>query len=104
MFMFKRREGACTTTIRVIKISEYLEYSVRWHNDRIFFRFVNKLRGTSQSELNPVKYRNGVSISDKKKELKRDGKNIFKMWQTIIELNERIENVCDNLDVKEDLF
>jgi len=39
-----------------------------------------------------------------KKELKRDGKNIFKMWQTIIELKERIENVCDNLDVKEDLF
>ena len=63
-----------------IKISEYLEDAVRWHNGRIFYRYVNKLRATSQSEHNPVKYRNRVWISDKKRVKKRWAEHFENVW------------------------
>ena len=47
------------------KIAEDLEDAARRHNSKILFWHVNKLRGSSQSGLVPVKDRNGATISDK---------------------------------------
>ena len=47
-------------------------------NQKIEYWHVNKLKGSSQSGLIPVKDRNGATISDKEK-LKKDGWNILRM-------------------------
>ena len=49
------------------EIAENLEDIARWHNRKILYWHVNKLRGGSQSGLVPVKDRNGATISDKDK-------------------------------------
>ena len=55
------------------KIAEDLEDAARRHNSKILYWLVNKLRGSRQSGLVPVKDRNGATISINEKELKRDG-------------------------------
>ena len=49
------------------KIAEELEDAARRHNSKILYWHVNKLRGSSQCGLGPVKDRNGAAISDKVK-------------------------------------
>ena len=49
------------------KIAEDLEDAARRHNSKILYWHVNKLKGSSQSGLVPVKDRNGAKISDKEK-------------------------------------
>ena len=49
------------------KIAEDLEGAARRHNSNILYGYVNKLRGSSQSRLVPVKDRNGAIISDKER-------------------------------------
>ena len=60
------------------KITKDLEDAARWHNSKILHWPINKLSGSSQSELLPIKDRKGAKISDKKG-FKRDGQNILKM-------------------------
>jgi len=57
------------------KIAEDPEDAARRHNSKKFQWHVNKLRGSSQSGLVPVKDRNGPQLVIGK-ELKRDGQNI----------------------------
>ena len=49
------------------KIAEDLEDAARRHNSKILYWHVNKLKGSSQSGLVPVKDRNGATISNKEK-------------------------------------
>ena len=49
------------------KIAEDLENSARRHNSKILYWHVNKLKGSSQFGLVPVKDRNRATISDKEK-------------------------------------
>ena len=49
------------------KIAEYLEHAARRHNSKILYWQVNKLRGSSQSGLVPVKDRNEDTVSDKER-------------------------------------
>ena len=51
----------------VDKIAEDLEDASRRHNSKILYWHVNKLKGSSQSGLVPVKDRNVATISDKEK-------------------------------------
>ena len=55
------------------KIAEDLEDAARRHNSKILYWHVNKLKGSSQSGLVPVKDRNGATISDKEKVKKMGG-------------------------------
>ena len=48
------------------KIAEE-EDAARWHNGKIVYWHVNKLIRNGQSELVPVKDRNGATISDKER-------------------------------------
>ena len=54
------------------KIVEDPEDAARWHNSKILYWHVNKLKGSSQSGLVPVKDRNGAQLVIRK-ELKGDG-------------------------------
>ena len=58
------------------KIAEYLEDAARRHNNKILYWHVNKLRGSSQSKVVPVKDRNEITIIDRKE----DGWNILRMF------------------------
>ena len=49
------------------EIAEDLEDAARRHNSKILYWHVNKLKGSSQSRLVPVKDKNGATISDKEK-------------------------------------
>ena len=49
------------------KIAEDLEDATRLHNSKILYWHVNKLKGSNQSGLVPVKDRNEATISDKEK-------------------------------------
>ena len=49
------------------KIFEDLEDAASWHNSKILYWHVNKVRGNSQYRLVPVKDRNGAIISDKER-------------------------------------
>ena len=49
------------------KIADDLEDVARQHNSKILYWHVNKLRGSSQSGLVPVKGRNRAIISDKER-------------------------------------
>jgi hypothetical protein len=46
------------------KIADDLEDAARRHNSKILYWHVNKLRGSSQSRLGPVKDRNGATITN----------------------------------------
>ena len=48
-------------------ITEDLEDAARWHNSKILYLHVNKLRGNSQSRLVPVKYRKGTTVIHKER-------------------------------------
>jgi len=52
-------------------IAKGLEEVARWNNDKTLYWYFNKLRGSSQSGLAPVKDRNEATISDKKKGKKK---------------------------------
>ena len=49
------------------RIAEDLEDATRRHISKILYWHVNKLRGSNQSGLGPVKDRKGAIISDKKR-------------------------------------
>ena len=49
------------------KIAEDLGDAARRHYSKILYWHVNKLRGSSQSGLVPVKDRDGATISDKER-------------------------------------
>ena len=49
------------------KIAEDLEDAPRGHNSKILYWHVNKLRGSSQSRLIPVKDKNRTTISKKER-------------------------------------
>ena len=48
------------------KIAEDLEDAARRHNNKIFYWHVNKLKGSSQSGLVPVKDRSKATITIRK--------------------------------------
>ena len=58
------------------KTAEDLEDAVRRHNSKILYWHINKLRGSGQSEIAPVKDRNGPQLLITKY-LKKDGWNIL---------------------------
>ena len=74
---------------------------------RILYWHVNKLRWSSQSRLIPVKERNGAISSDNERVKGRWAKHFenFPNRDRVVgkDIDEN-ENVCDTLDVKEDLF
>ena len=49
------------------KIAENLKDAARQHNSKILHWHANKLRGSIESRLVPVKDRNGAKISDKER-------------------------------------
>jgi hypothetical protein len=49
------------------KIAKDLEDAARRYNSKIWYWYVNKLRGDSQSGLIPIKDRNGATIIDKER-------------------------------------
>ena len=51
----------------MVKITKDQKDAARKYNSKILFWHVNKLRGSSQSGLVPVKDRNRATISDKEK-------------------------------------
>ena len=55
------------------KIVEDLEDAAKRYNSKISCWQVNKLRGSSQSRLVPVKDRNGATITDKERVKERQG-------------------------------
>ena len=89
------------------KIAEDMEDEARQHNSKILYWHFNKLRGSSQSGLVPVKDRNGATISDKDRvketwvEHFEDVLNRDTVAGKDIDENEK---VCDILDVTENLF
>ena len=89
------------------KIAEDLEDAARRHNSKILYLHVNKLRGSSQSGLAPVKDRNGATISDKERVKERWAEhfeNVLNRDRVAGKDIEENEKLCDTLDVKEDLF
>ena len=89
------------------KIAEDLEDAARRHNSKKLYWYVNKLKGSSQSGLVPVKVRNGATISDKEKVKEKWVEHFENMLNRDIVAGKDIdenENVCDTLDVKEGLF
>ena len=89
------------------KIAEDLEDEARRHNSKILYWHVNKLKGSSQSGLVPVKDRNGATISDKEKVKERwveHFENVLNRDTIAGKDTDENENFCDTLDVKEDLF
>ena len=89
------------------KITEDLEDVARRHNSKILYWQVNKLRGSSQSGLVPVKDRNGATISDKERVKERwveHFENVLNRDTVAGKDIDENEKVCDTLDVKEDLF
>jgi len=89
------------------KIVELLEDVAGRHNNRIFYRHVNTLKGGSQFVLVPVKDRNGGTIIDKERVKEKWATHFWNMLNRdrIARKNiEENEKNCDTLDVKEDLF
>ena len=89
------------------KIAEDLEDAARRHNSKILYWHVNKLRGSSQSGLVPVKDRNGATINDKERVKERWAEhfeNVLNRDRVAGKDIEENEKVCDTLDVKEGLF
>ena len=89
------------------KIAEDLEDAARRHNSKILYWHVNKLKGSSQSGLVPVKDRNGATISNKEKVKERwveHFENVLNRDTVAGKDIDENEKVCDTLDVKEDLF
>jgi hypothetical protein len=60
------------------KLAEDLEDAARQHNSKILHWHINKLRGSRQSGLVPIKDINRATISDKER-VKRDGQNVLRM-------------------------
>ena len=88
-------------------IAEDLEDAARRHNSKIIYWYVNKLRGSSQSRLVPVKDRNGATISDKERVKERWVEHFENVLnRDTVAGKDIVENkkVCDTLDVKEDVF
>ena len=87
------------------RVIEDLEDVARQHNNRILYWHFNKLRGSSQSGLVPVKDRNGATISDKEKVKERWAEHFENVLNTVAgKDSDENEKVCDTLDVKEDFF
>ena len=89
------------------KIAEDLEDSARQHNSKILQWHVNKLRGSSQCRLVPVKDRNGATIIDKERVKERwaeHSENVLNRDTVAGKDIDENKKVCDTMDVKEDLF
>ena len=89
------------------KIAEDLEDAARRHNSKILYWHVNKLKGSSQSWLVPVKDRKGATISGKEKVKERwveHFENVLNRDTVAGKDKDKNEKVRDTLDVKEDLF
>ena len=89
------------------KIAEDLEDSARRHNSKILYWHVNKLKGSSQFGLVPVKDRNRATISDKEKVKERwveHFENVLNRDTVAGKDIDENEKVCDALAVKEDMF
>ena len=89
------------------KIAEDLEDVDRWHNSKILYWRVNKLRGSSQSRLVSVKDRNGATVSDRERVKERwteHFENVLNQDTVVGKDIEENEKECNTLDVKEDLF
>ena len=69
------------------KIAENLEDAARWHNSKILYWHVNKLRESSQSELVPVKDNNKVTSCDKERVKERWAEH----FENVIELQQKVE-------------
>ena len=89
------------------KIAEDLEDAAWRHNSKILYWHVNKLRGSSQSGLVPVKDRNGATISDNEKVKERWAEHSEDVLNrdTVAgkDMGEN-EKVWDTLDMKEYFF
>ena len=71
------------------------------------YKHVNKFRRISQSVLVPVKDRNGATISDKERVKERWAEHfeiVLNRDRVAGKYIEENEKVCDNLEMKEDLF
>ena len=88
-------------------IQDDLGDAARWHNCKTLSWHVNKLRGSIQFGLFPVKERNGATISDKERVKEKWAEHFENMLNQDIVAGKDIEGndkVCDTSDVKEDLF
>ena len=89
------------------KFAEDLEDAARRHNSKILYWHVNKLKGSFQPGLVPVKDRNGATFSVKakvKERWVRHFENVLNLDTVLRKDIDENEKVCDTLDVKEDLF
>ena len=74
---------------------------------KYYTQHVNKLRGSSQSGLVPVKDKNGAPISDKERVKERWAgyfENVLNRDTVARKDIDENEIVCDTLDMKEDLL
>ena len=89
------------------KIAQDLENAARRHNSKILYWHVNKLRGSSQSGIVPIKDGNRATINNKERVKKRwieHFENVLKRDSVTGKDIEENEKVCETLDVKGDLF
>ena len=89
------------------KIAEDLEDAARRHNSKILYWHINKLRGSSQFGLVPVKDVNEAIISNKETVKERWVEHFLNVLNRDTVAGKDIEEnekVCDTLDVKEDLI
>ena len=61
------------------KTAKDRENIAKRHNSKILYWYVNKLKGSSQSRLVPVKDRNGAKISDKERFKERQAEHFDNM-------------------------
>ena len=92
------------------KIAEDLEEVAtqhKWNSNKILYWHANKMKGSGQSELVPVKDRNGTTISDEERVKVRWAEhfeNVLNRDRVAEKDIQENEKVCDTLDVKGDLF
>ena len=84
-----------------------MEDAARWHDSKILYWHVNKLRGNSCSGLVLVEDRYSATISNKGNVEGRWAVHFVNMLNQNRDTGKDLEEnkkVCDMLDVKEDLF
>ena len=89
------------------KIVEDLEDTAQWHNNKKWYWHVKKLKVKSLSGLAPVKDRNGATTSNKeriKEKWVKHFENVLNHDIVIGKDVEKVEEVWDTLDVKEESF
>ena len=84
-----------------------LEVVARQHNSKIFYWHINKLRGSSQCGLVPVKDRNGVTFTGEERVKERwveHFENVLNRDTVSVQDIEENEKFYDTLGVKQDFF